>query len=116
MFGRLVIEGIVRVWRAEQSLDREKYCSDLQGWTPVGFQDIEADSAQVIDVWMVNLGAENTLGRRHGVVVWQEEFGVEFASFIRASRRPVNFDDEMPEIRRVSVNFHAWNLLFFEVL
>jgi len=40
-------------------------------------QYIQADSAEAIDVGVVNLGKKADLGRSHGVVVGQEQFELE---------------------------------------
>lgn len=37
------------------------------------FQDIEADSAKLVDVGVEDLGQETNLGCRHGIVIWEEE-------------------------------------------
>lgn len=42
-------------------------------------QDVETDSSQLVDVWMVNFGQEPDLGRCHGIVVWKEKFEFEDA-------------------------------------
>ena len=38
------------------------------------FEDAEADPAKLVDVRMIYFGSEENLGRRHWVVIWQEEF------------------------------------------
>lgn len=47
-------------------------------------QDIQADSAEAIDVRVVDLGEEADLGWCHGVVVGQEEFELEDAAWVRS--------------------------------
>ena len=44
-------------------------------------QHVQTDSSQLIDVGVVDLGEESDLGWRHGIVIWQEEFKLENASF-----------------------------------
>jgi hypothetical protein len=36
-------------------------------------QDVQADTAELVDVWMVDFGEEADLGRSHGVVIGKEE-------------------------------------------
>ena len=43
-------------------------------------QHVKADAPQLIDVWVVNLGEESDLGRRHWVVLGKEGLEVEHAS------------------------------------
>jgi hypothetical protein len=52
-------------------------------WTqPCGLtlEDIEANAAQPIDVWVVDFGEESDLGRGHGVVIRQEQLELEDAA------------------------------------
>ena len=35
-------------------LDGEKDGSDLKCWTPFLFEDVQADSSQLVDVWVVD--------------------------------------------------------------
>ena len=44
------------------------------------FQDVEANSAQLVNVGVVDLGDEADLGRGHGVVLGQKELQFEHAS------------------------------------
>lgn len=43
-------------------------------------QDIEADSAELVNVGVKDLGEESDLGRRHGIVVGQEQLELEHAT------------------------------------
>lgn len=36
-------------------------------------QYVEADTSQLIDIWMIDLGEKSNLGRRHRVIVGQEQ-------------------------------------------
>jgi hypothetical protein len=40
-------------------------------------QDIQADSAETVNVGVVDLGEEADFGRCHGIVVGQEQFQLE---------------------------------------
>jgi hypothetical protein len=48
-------------------------------------QDVEADAAQPVDVWVVDLGKEADLGWGHGVVVWEEQFELEDAAYMMSA-------------------------------
>ena len=50
-------------------------------------QYIQADSAEAIDVGVVDLGEEADLGRSHGVVVGQEQFKLEDSTCIMRQSR-----------------------------
>jgi len=73
---------VVGVGSTEECLDGQEDSSDLQGRGPVVLEHIQADPAQLVDVWMVDLGEEADLGRDHGVVVRQEELELEDASLV----------------------------------
>jgi hypothetical protein len=40
-------------------------------------EDVEANTAKLIDVWVENLGKESNLGRSHWVIVGEEELKAE---------------------------------------
>jgi hypothetical protein len=82
VLGGLVVQRVVGVGRGQQTLNRQKHRSYLQGRRPVLLQDVEADSAQVVDVGVIDLGVEDNLGWAHRVVLGQQQLGVKLASFI----------------------------------
>lgn len=59
-----LVERVVRVWGAQQSLHRDQHGSDLQGRGPLVLKDVEADAAELVYVWVVDLGEEADLRRR----------------------------------------------------
>lgn len=62
-------------------MDRKKDGANLKRRRPVALQDIETDTAQLVDIRVVDLGEKANLGWRHGVVVWEEELEVEDATW-----------------------------------
>lgn len=72
---------VVWVWCTKQCLDGEEDSADLKSWRPVAFEDVEADAAELVNVWVVDLGEETNLGWGHWVVVWEEELEVEDATY-----------------------------------
>mgnify|MGYP001585049193 CR=1 FL=1 len=44
-------------------------------------QYVKADAAELVDVWVVDLGEEADLWGGHWVVIWEEEFEVEDATW-----------------------------------
>lgn len=61
-------------------MDGEQDGADLESWRPVALEHIQADTTELIDVWMVYLGKETDLWWCHWVVVWEEELEVEDAT------------------------------------
>lgn len=45
------------------------------------FQHVKADAAELVDIWVVDLGEEANLGGRHRVVIGEEEFEVKDTSW-----------------------------------
>lgn len=44
-------------------------------------QHVKADAAELVNIGVVDLGEESDLGGRHWVVIWEEEFEVEDATW-----------------------------------
>ena len=42
-------------------------------------ENIQTDTAKLVDIWVVDLGQETNPGWCHGIVVWKEEFELEDA-------------------------------------
>lgn len=86
---------IVRICRAGDQLPRMistgKWLVDSEEPT---LQDVQADSAEAVDVGVVNLCEEADLGRSHGVVVGQEQFELEDSTCImcQSDRRRRSWD------------------------
>jgi hypothetical protein len=75
---------MVRICRAGDQLPTGSL-SALPSIFPVNsmltLQDVQADAAELVDVWMVDLGEESDLGGSHGVVVGKEELELEGAAW-----------------------------------
>jgi hypothetical protein len=90
-----LIKWIIEIWERHQSLDGEENRSDLECWGPLVLQDIEADSSELVDIWVVDLGSEQNLWWNHWVLFWQEELAVEDTSFVWGLSWTGNLDVEM---------------------
>jgi len=64
----VVCQRIIWVRCREKSLDGEKDGSDLKCWTPFLFEDVQADSSQLVDVRVVDPSDEPYFGSSHWVV------------------------------------------------
>lgn len=93
-----LVKWVVEVWHGHQGLDGEQDGSDLECWRPLGLEDIETDSSELIDIWVVDLGSEQHLWWHHWVLVWQEKFAVEDTTFVRGVGWACNLDVEMSEV------------------
>jgi len=72
-----LVQRILRVRRAQQSLYAEQDCPYLQRRGPIILEHIQAYPAQAIDIGVVDAGEEAYSWRTHGVVVGEEELEVE---------------------------------------
>jgi len=79
----IVGERIVGIRCAKKGLDGEEDSSDLEGGRPVALQNVKADSAESVDVGMVDLGEEADFGRGHRVVIRKEKLKLEGAILVR---------------------------------
>lgn len=83
------------------SLVPDEHRADLQGWAPFVFENVEADSAQLVHVGMVDLGDEahllhmvmlpacaacwhTHLGCSHWVVLWKKQLKLEHTTLVGA--------------------------------
>ena len=110
--GDLLIQRIIQVWERHQSLDREEHRSNLESWRPLVLQDIEANSAELVNVGVVDLGSEEHLGWNHWVFIRQEEFAVKNATFVRGLGGTSDLDEEMSWVFLIwfGVNADDWVL------
>lgn len=53
--------------------------------TELTLEHVEADSAELVDIRVVDLGEEADLGRRHGVIVGEEELELEYTTCLLVS-------------------------------
>ena len=110
--GDLLIQGVVEVGERHQGLDREENRSDLQSGRPLVLQDVQADSAELIDVGVVDLGSEEDLWWHHWVLLWQEELAVEETAFVWGLGWTSDLDVEVSVVLLVwlSVDANDWIL------
>ena len=53
-----LIKWIIAIWCRHQGLDWEQHSLDLKSWGPLVLEDIEADTSELVYIWMVNLSSE----------------------------------------------------------
>ena len=102
VIGDSLIERIVNVWGRHQSLDRKEHRSNLKCWGPLVLENVEADSSELVDVWVVDLGSEEDLWWNHWVLIWQEELAIKETSLIWSLGWASDLDVEM------SIVFLIW--------
>ena len=110
--GDLLIQGIVQVGQRHQGLDGEEHRSDLESWWPLVLEDVEANSAEFVDVWVVDLSSEEDLGWDHWVLLRQEERAGENTAFVRSFSWSGNLEEEMSWVLLIwlGVNSNNWIL------
>ena len=104
-----LIKWIIQVWKGHQSLDGEKNGSNLKCWGPLVLENIQADSAKLVDIWVVDLGSEQDLWWDHWVFVWQEKFTVKDSSLIWSFTWTSDLDKEMSSVFLVGFSIDSHN-------
>ena len=92
------VKGVLEVRVGHQGLDGEEDRSDLESGTPLVLQDIEADTAELVNVGVVDLSSEKDLGRSHGVVFGEEELAVEETTFERSAGRATDLHHKVTSV------------------
>lgn len=69
------------------------------------FQNVKADTAQLVDVGVEDLGQEADLGRDHGVVVGEEELELEVAAW--RSRRETGQQGDTEILQGRGLGWHV---------
>jgi len=100
---------VVGIWGSEQGLDGEEDGADLESGGPVALEHIQTDAAELVDVGVVDLGQEADLWWGHGVVVWEKELELEYASFIWRLRRAVYGDIEVSQVVFMRDRADTWD-------
>ena len=84
----------------------------MQSRGPLVLEDVETDSAELVDVGVVDLGSEEDLGRNHWVLFGQEQLAVEDAALVGSLAGPGDLNEEVSRVLLVwfRVNSHNWIL------
>ena len=72
MFSNLLVKGVIKIWGGEETLNRNQHSSYLKGWTPLVFENVEANSANFVNVRMIDFCSKEHFGRDHRVLVRKE--------------------------------------------
>ena len=88
-------------------MDREQHGADLKCGRPLVLENVETDSAEFVDVGMVDLSSEQNFGRDHRVLVGQEELAVEKATFVWGFGRSRYLNEEMAEVGGIRLSVDA---------
>ena len=110
--GNLLVQGIIQVGQGHQGLDGQEDGSDLKGWGPLVLENVQANSAKLVDVWVVDLGSEENLWWHHWILVWQEQLAVEDASLVWSFSWASNLNEEVSWVLLIwlGVNTNNWIL------
>ena len=96
--GNTLVEWVINVWCRHQGLDGEEHSLDLEGWGPLVLEDVKADTAELVDIWVVDLGSEENLWCDHWVLLWQVKLELEHAALIWAVSWAGHGDEEVSAI------------------
>ena len=107
----LLIKRIVQVRKRHQSLDREEHGSNLECWRPLVFQNVQANSTQLVDIWVVDLGSEQNLWWHHWVLIRQEKLAIEESSLVWSFSWTSNLDVEMSVVLLIWLSIDSNNCI-----
>jgi hypothetical protein len=79
---------------------------DLQSRGPFVLENVETNPTQIVDIGMIDPGAEDDFGGTHRVVLSQVQLQFESAAFVRRFRGPLNLHEKVTEVIRVRLNFY----------
>lgn len=114
--GDVVRQRVVRIGAAQKRLDGEEHRADLQRGTPLVFQNIQTDSAQFVDVRVVDLGEEADAGGIQGIVFREEQFQLEQAALVGGTTRARHKYVKVSAVLVVGVRADPRRRVFREIL
>ena len=82
----------------------------MKCWTPFVFQNVEANSSNLVNVRMIDLSSEKNFWRNHRIFVWKEKLSIEETSSVWSIVRPLDLNMEVSEVDfvRGSVDSYNW--------
>eukprot|EP01022_Parablepharisma_sp_SALTPOND_P029537 TRINITY_DN738_c0_g1_i1.p1 TRINITY_DN738_c0_g1~~TRINITY_DN738_c0_g1_i1.p1 ORF type:complete len:851 (-),score=40.70 TRINITY_DN738_c0_g1_i1:4257-6809(-) len=114
--GYFVVQGIIRIWCAQQRLDGQQHRSHQQRRTPLILQNIQTNPTQTINVRVIDLRPEQYLWRNHRIFFRQVKLKMEHSTFERSAGRTSYLYFEVPEIVGVRLGIYANYCLSLELL
>lgn len=83
----------------------------MECWRPFILQNVQANSSQLVDIWVVNLGSEQNLWWHHRVFIRQEKLAIEETSLVRSLCWAGDFDVEMSVILLIWLRIDSNNCI-----
>ena len=112
MIRNLNLQGVLEVGARHKHLQRNQHLGDLERRAPVFLEDVQADAAELVDVRVVDFGAEQTLGRNHWVLRREVDFYLVFSTLVDCLCRTVKFHEEMQHVVVLDLSGDAWRRVF----
>ncbi len=82
----------------QQKLNRETDFIYLKRGTPFILQNVEANSAQPVNVGVVDFGQEANFRGDHGIILWQVKLQLKNATFVRRTCGPGDYNVKVSKI------------------
>ena len=70
----------------------------MEGWTPLVLENVEANSANFVDVRMIDFCSKEHFGRNHGILVRKEQFSAKETACIRSVVGSLDLHMEMSKV------------------
>ena len=92
------VERVVAVRSSNKGLHREQDRTDLKSRRPLILQNIKTDPSKLVNVGMIDLGAEEHLRWHHRILIRQEKFSVEHSTGEGSLFWSRNFHEEVARV------------------
>ena len=83
----------------------------MECWRPLVFQNVQANSTQLVDIWVIDLGSEQNLWWHHWVLIRQEKLAIEETSLVRSFGWAGNLDIEMSVVLLIWLSIDSNNCI-----
>jgi len=104
----LIRKRVIGIRGTHQGLNAQKNCSDLQSRTPLIFEDIQTNSAQFVNIWVVDFSQKPHFRRSHRIIIGQKKFQLKDSTFVSRLLRSSDYNVEVSEVVVVRTCAYAW--------
>ena len=111
------VKWVIYIWGGHQSLNWKQDSLDLESWRPLVLEDIKTDTAELVNIWVVDLGSEEDLWWDHWVLLWQVKLKFEQSSFVWAVSWTWHLHEEMSGVglRWLSIDSNNYKTKKWEI-
>ena len=108
VFSDLDLQGVLEVGTRHEHLQGDQHLGDQECRAPLVLKDVQADAAKLVDVRVVDFGAEQTLGRNHWVLRREVNFYLVFSTLVDCLCWTIKLHEEMQYVVVLDLSGDAW--------